>query len=432
MNSGSDRLHELIPGGAHTYSKGDDQFPANAPSRIESGHGAHVRGSDGEEYLDLCMGLTSVILGHAYEPVNRAVRASLKNGVNFQRPSDVELQFAEYLNDLFPWLDMFKFAKNGSSCTTAAVKLARAYTGRDRVAVCGDHPFFSYDDWFIGSTEVNRGIPEEYRQHTLRFPYGDLDATRTLFEEHPGEIAALILEPVRFEPPPDGYLDDLKSLCHEHGALFVLDEIITGFKHDVRGAQSVYGVEPDLTTFGKSIANGFSVDVLAGRRDVMRLGGIRHDEERVFLLSTTNGAETLGLSAALATLREIRERDVVNRRKSLGQELMDRLNDLFTSRGLDDHLVAEGFPALPLVQALGPEGTPSLAFKTLLCQEVIERGVLFQGLLTLCYEHTREDLNRILEAFDGACDRYREALDAGEAESFVRGHLIKPVFRKYN
>jgi len=426
-------LRDLIPGGAHTYTKGDDQFPSNAPEMIERGEGAYVFDPDENRYLDLTMGLTSVILGHAYEPVLDAVRRELTRGVNFQRPASVELEFAETLHDLFPWFDQFKFAKNGSTVTTAAVKLARAYTGRDRVALCGDHDFFSYDDWFIGTTVMDRGVPDATRELSLTFPYGDLDAVERLFTEYEDEIACLILEPVMHDGSATGeYLSDLKTLCHRHGAILILDEIITGFKWDLQGAQSRYDVEPDLATFGKSIANGFSVDVLAGRDDLMKLGGLDHDEERVFLVSTTNGAETHGLRAAIATIGALREHDVIEHRKRLGRRIKEELNDLFRARDLHPYLEVVGFPALPILKARGPNETLSNPFRTLLCQELLRENILFQGMITLSYAHGSDEVEHTLEGFERAADTYAKALDRGSAEPFLDGPPMKPVFRKYN
>jgi len=328
-----EKLHDLIPGGAHTYSKGDDQFPSNAPDIIKRGEGAYVYDKSGRKYLDLTMGLTTAILGHAYEPVLERIRKQLGQGVSFQRPSTVELKLAEYLDELFPWLDMFKFAKNGSSCTTAAVKLARAHTGREKIAICQDHPFFSYDDWFIATTEIDRGIPDSVKKLSLTFPYDDLKETERIFQRHNGDIAAVILEPLKYEEPSEDYLHDLKELCHDYGIIFVLDEIVTGFKHDLRGVQNLHDVEPDLTTFGKSIANGFSVDVLAGKEQYMKLGGIKHDQERVFLLSTTNGAEPTGLVAAHETIKQIEKNNVIKYRKKMGNQLIGALKIIYGSRG---------------------------------------------------------------------------------------------------
>ena len=233
----SKRLHEVIPGGAHTYSKGDDQFPELAPAAIEHGKGAHVWDVDGNEYLDCSMGLTSVSLGHAYEPVLERVREQLEKGVNFQRPSVLELETAEKFLSLVPQHQMVKFAKNGSTATTAAVKLARAKTGRKLVAFPGNHPFYSYDDWFIGKTAVDRGVPEEFSNLSVTFTGCDIDSLKSLFARYPDQIACVITEPERStcldgcecRGDPAGFMRAAIEVAHSHGSLFIVDEMVTGF-----------------------------------------------------------------------------------------------------------------------------------------------------------------------------------------------------------
>ena len=257
--------HELIPGGAHTYAKGDDQYPEGMAPVIERGAGCRVWDIDGNEYVEFGSGLRSNLLGHGFEPVVRAARGWLEDGVNFVRPHRLELDAAERLIELIPSAEMVKFGLNGSDVTTAAVRLARAYTGRDLVAVCRDHPFFSTDDWFIVTTPMSAGIPEAARHLTVQFSYNDLADLERLFGAYPGQIAAVVMEAETVQPPARGYFDGLRHLCDRHGTLLILDEMITGFRWHERGAQFVHGIEPDLCTFGKGIANGFPVSALAGR-----------------------------------------------------------------------------------------------------------------------------------------------------------------------
>ena len=296
------RAHARIPGGAHTYAKGDDQYPVNAPSFIARREGCHVWDVDGNEFIEYGMGLRSVMLGHAYGPVIEAAREQLSLGANFARPSPLEVECADKLAELVPSAGMVKFAKDGSTVTSAAVRLARAFTGRDRVVVCKDDPFISTADWFIGTTPMSAGIPQAVRALTLSFPYNDLPSLELLFAEHPGEIACVIMEAERGVPPIPGFLGAVSALCHREGTLFILDEMITGFRWALGGAQEVYGVAPDLSCFGKGMANGFSVSALVGRREIMELGGWQHAGPRVFLNSTTHGGETHSLAAAMKTM----------------------------------------------------------------------------------------------------------------------------------
>lgn len=257
-------VHALIPGGAHTYAKGADQYPAGMAPILERGAGCRVWDIDGNEYVEFGSGLRSTTLGHGFEPVLSAVKNNLDCGVNFARPHRIEREAAERLIDLIPSAEMVKFGLNGSDATTAAIRLARAYTNRDMVAVCRQHPFFSTDDWFIVTTSMSAGIPKSVESLTVQFSYNDLTDLTRVFEEYPGQIAAVILEAETVEPPAGGYFAGLRRLCDAYGAVLVLDEMITGFRWHERGAQFLYDIQPDLCTFGKGLANGFPLSALAG------------------------------------------------------------------------------------------------------------------------------------------------------------------------
>ena len=278
----------------------------------------------------------------------------------------------------------------------AAVKIARAYTGRDMIAICADHPFFSTEDWFIGSTAMNAGVPEQIKDLTVGFRYNDLDSVRALFEKYPGRIAAVILEPARIDEPRDGFLHKLKDLAHANGALFILDEMITGFRWHSGGAQKVYNIEPDLSSFGKALANGFSVSALAGRREFMRLGGLDHlDRPRVFLLSTTHGAETHALAAAIATMRIYQNEPVIEHLTRQGERLREQAEAVIRHHGLQDYVSIIGRASCLLYGTRDLDGKPSQAMRTLLLQETIRRGVLMPSLV-VSYSHTDEDIERTI------------------------------------
>jgi glutamate-1-semialdehyde 2,1-aminomutase len=424
------RAHRAIPAGAHTYSKGDDQFPELAPAMIAEGSGCHVRDVDGNEFLDWGMGLRTTILGHAYPRVAEAVVAEVRRGVNHTRPSPVELEVAEQLIDLIPCAEMVKFAKNGSDVTTAAVRLARAATGRSRVAFPNQHPFFSVDDWFIGSTAVDAGVPQEVKDLSVKFDYGDLASLERLFDEHPDDIACVITETATDGPPPAGFLEGVRELTRRHGALLVFDEMITGFRWDVRGSQHVYGVTPDMSTFGKAIANGFSVSALTGRRDVMELGGLEHDKPRVFLLSTTHGGETHALAAARETIAECRDRDVAGHLHRIGERLIDGLNGAARGLGLEDVVAARGYGASPVI---GWHGDPREAagLRTLFLQEMLARGVLIPYVAP-SLSHGDAEVDRTLEAAAESLAAVREVLDGRPLADLLTGPAARPVFRKFN
>lgn len=448
-----DRLHRAIPGGAHTYSRGDDQFPLNAPPILARGQGAHVWDMDGNRFLDYGMALRAVTLGYAHPQVNAGAVAQMELGVNLTRATLTELEAAETLIDLVPSIEMVKFAKNGSNVTTAAIKIARAYTGRQYICVPRQQPFFSFDDWFIGATALKRGIPGAHVSYTLQFDYGNLASLQALFDAHPGQIAAVMMEPATTimpcatgcEQPPEwarqgcascprkegNFLHQVQALCRRDGALFILDEMITGFRWHIGGAQALFDVQPDLSTFGKAMANGFAVAAVGGRREVMEVGAIdRPGQERTFLLSTTHGAEMPGLGAFLATVAVYRQQDVVGHLWAYGEKLRQGLREVAARHGLERHFVLDG-PAISLnYLTLDAQGASSLPLRTLFSQEMIKRGVLMPWI-AVSLAHGDAELAHTLEAADGALGVLRQALD-GRVEDHLVGPAIRPVFRSHN
>ncbi len=425
----NERLHAAVPGGAHTYAKGDDQYPQDLAPVIDHGRGARVWDVDGNEYLEYGSGLRSVSLGHAHPRVLEAVRRELDRGSNFVRPSVVEAEAAERFLATVPTAEMVKFAKNGSDATTAAVRLARAVTGRRRVALCADHPFFSVDDWFIGTTPMPTGIPPETTDLTVTFPYGDLAAVEALFDRYPDEIACLILEPATQTEPPPGYLQGLRDLAHRHGSVLVFDEMITGFRWSEAGAQGLYGVTPDLSTFGKALGNGFAVSALAGRRELMEWGGLRHDGDRVFLLSTTHGAETHALAAAMAVQTTYVEEGVTARLHALGERLAAGVRDAAAAMGVAGHVVVRGRASNLVFATLDARGRPSQEYRTLFLRSLLTGGVLAPSFV-VSGALEEADVDRTVDVVGQACAVYRKALDAGDPTPWLGGRPVRPVFRR--
>jgi glutamate-1-semialdehyde 2,1-aminomutase len=424
------KIHSLIPGGAHTYSKGDDQFPALAPAAIAHGKGAYVWDLDGNTYLDCSMGLTAVSLGHAYEPVLEAVREELLKGVNFQRPSYLEKEMAEKFLSLVPCHDMIKFTKNGSTATTAAVKLARAFTGRELVAFPGDHPFYSYDDWFIGKTACDKGVPSQFKNFTVTYNSLDLNSLEQLFVQYPGQISCVISEPEKTNPQADGYIQKIIDICHQNGALYIMDEMVTGFKTDFPGSMKKMNVVPDLATWGKGIANGFSFCALTGKKEVMELGGIkRPGQEKVFLISTTHGGETHAMAACMATIKEFQTNNVLEHNHMIGNYLIDSAKSLFNKKGVASHIHISETSWLQAFTFKNSKGEVCNGMRTLALQEMIKRGVLFQGILSPSFSHTKADVDLFIEAFSESLEVYSAALEKGY-EAFLVGEPTKPVFRK--
>lgn len=424
------RFHKLIPGGSHTYAKGDDQFPEFMPPYIVKGKGCRAWDADGNEYIEYGMGLRSVVLGHAFEPVINAVTAQLKLGVNFGRPSVIELKCAEELLSLVDGAEMVKFCKNGSDAVDGAIRLARAYTGRDMIGVCEDHPFFSYGDWFIGSTAMSAGIPQPVKDLTVSFNYNNLESAKQLFSEYPDKIACLILEPQKYVEPVGNFLSQLKELCHKNGALLILDEMITGFRWHKGGAQKKFGIVPDLSVWGKAMGNGFSIAALTGTREIMTRGGINHSHDRVFLLSTTHGAETHTLAAAIATMQFFKQRDVIGRLNEQGEKLSGGIRMASLDLGLQDYVQVVGPSWCSAYTTFDQMYRPSQPFRTLFLQETLKRGLLMPSSV-ISFTHSDADIDETVEKIHEALMVYAKALREG-IDKYLVGRSVKPVWRKYN
>ncbi len=423
------QFNKVIPGGCHTYAKGDDQYPEFMPPYIVKGKGCRVWDVDGNEYIEYGMGLRSITLGHAFHPVVNAAYEQMLKGTNFNRPATIELEYAEEFLDLFKGAEMVKFGKNGSDANNGAVRLARAYTGRDMIAVCADHPFFSVDDWFIGTTAMSAGIPQAIKELTVKFNYNDIESVVSLFAKYPEQIACIILEPEKYSTPQDNYLQKLKKTCHQNGALLVFDEMISGFRAHLGGGQTKYNIVPDLSTFGKAMGNGFSISALTGKRKIMELGGQNHDKEFVFLLSLTHGAETHSLAAARATLRFYKEHDVIKVLAGQGRKIKEKLTKVAEELNLNDYFKIIGPDYDSVYTTLDQNKEHSESFRTLFLQETMKRGLLMPSTV-ISYSHDNRIIEETAEKVFDALIIYKKALENG-IEKYLKGRPVKPAIRKY-
>jgi glutamate-1-semialdehyde 2,1-aminomutase len=425
----TERLHGVIPGGAHTYAKGDDQYPSDALPVIAKGLGCRVWDVDGNEFIEYGMGLRAVTLGHAYEPVIDAASRQMRLGSNFTRPALIELDAAEALLDMVGG-DMVKFARNGSDAVDGAVRLARAFTGRDRIARCEEHPFFSTGDWFIGGTPMNAGIPQAISELTLKFRYNDPASLAALFDQHSGEIAAVILEAETTTPPAAGFFDSLVQLCRANGALLVLDEMITGFRWHNGGASAFHHIDADLRAYGKALGNGCAVSALVGKREIMELGGLRHGRPRVFLLSTTHGAEGAALAAACEVVRTYQQQPVIETLWRQGERLRAGVCQMVNARGLEGYFDVVGRPCNLVYVARDADKRSSQAFRTLFLRETIIRGLLMPSMV-VSYAHDDAAIDATVERIGEALAVYKRALEDG-VEHFLPGRPVQPVMRRLN
>jgi len=408
----------LIPGGTQTLAKGPGQWTEGvAPKYLARGKGAHVWDVDGNEFVDLIMAVGPVSLGYCYPVVDDAIRAQLADGITFSLMHPLEVEVAELLREVVPNTESVRFSKTGCDATSAAVRLARAHTKRDKVLCCGYH---GWHDWYISVTDRCAGIPESTKDLVYTFKYNDLQSVEDALGD---DVACVILEPTVFEAPKPGFLEGLRALCDKAGALLVFDEMWTGFRVALGGAQQRYGVRADLACFSKAVANGMPISALTGRADVMKLC-----EKDVFFF-TTFGGEALSLAATKATINELRRRDVSAFLAKQGQALREGYSSIAKDAGLEASTKCFGYEARTIMSFADERSSP-LAMKTFVQQEMLARGVLWSGFHNLSFSHGDPEVATILGAYREVLPMLAEALAERAVEKKLRGKMLEPVFRK--
>lgn len=413
------RAERTIPLGSQTFSKSHIQFPqGHAPLFLERGEGALVWDVDGNRYVDAISGLLSLLLGYRDPEVDAAILAQLDRGISFSLATDLEAEVAERLVANFPSAEMVRFGKNGTDATSAAIRLARAHTGKTLVAVSGYH---GWQDWYIGSTVRNLGVPSQVSALTKTFPFGNVDALAALLATQPGEFAAVIMEPCSALEPPDGYLSDVKSLAHRHGALLIFDEVITGLRVSSGGAQAYYDVTPDLTAIGKALGNGMPISAIVGRADVMSL------MSEVFY-SGTFGGETLSLAAARAVLDKIDSAPVISHLWETGQAIRDGFMTHAHAAGLSDIVALMGLPPWLILRWEDHASASREAIRTFFLREMLANGVLINGSFNVSYAYDEACIRQTLAATEVALHRLADELRMGRLLETLDCPPIVPVF----
>ncbi|MFO7663318.1 MAG: aminotransferase class III-fold pyridoxal phosphate-dependent enzyme [Chloroflexota bacterium] len=408
----------LIPAHTQTLAKGPTQYVDGvAPKYLRRASGAHVWDVDGNEYIDYNMAIGPISLGYNNEAVDEAVRRQLADGMTFSLVHPLEVEVAELVREVIPNAEMVRYAKAGAEVTSAAVRLARAYTGRDKVLCCGYH---GWHDWYIGITARNLGVPQAVKNMVHTFNYNDLPSLLEALDE---DTACVILEPMTFDFPKDDFLLKLKDACEANGSLLIFDEMWTGFRWALGGAQEYFGVTADMACYSKAIANGMPIAVLTGKAEVMRLL-----DEHVFFF-TTFGGEALSLAAAQATINELRTHHVPARLAETGQVLMDGYNDIASELGLGDITHCKGHPARGLI-VFDDKNGQSLLMKSLVQQELIKHGILWSGFHNMCFAHTKDDLDYTVEAYGRVLPTLKATLENDDLEARLRGRPVQPVFRR--
>jgi len=409
-----------IPLGTQTFSKSRTQYPHGvSPFYAARAKGSRLWDVDGNEYTDFVNALAAVTLGYQDADVDGAVRAQMEEGVLFTLPHPIEIEVSEKLCEMIPCAEMVRFGKNGSDATSGAVRLSRAYTGRDHVACCGYH---GWQDWFIGTTARSLGVPQAVRDLTHTFTYNDLESLEALFKKWPDDIACVIMEPMNVVYPAPGFLGGVQELCRKHDAVFVLDEMISGFRYAKGGAQELFGITPDLATFGKGLANGYPLSTIAGRADIMKL------MEDVFF-SFTMGSEALSLAAAGATLDKINREPVIETTHEMGIKIIDGVTQRIASHGVDHIFGITGHPSWSILTIADAGPYSNWDIRTLFLQEMFARGILTLATHNMSYAHTAEDVVKLLTAYDEILPLIAAAVGGETLQKELRCDPLVPLFK---
>lgn len=413
----NNKATHLIPGLAHTFSKAPYSYVEGIyPSYLKSGSGSHVMDVDGNDYIDYVLGLGPIILGYGYPTVNEAIVESLKEGITFSMPHYLEIELAELICSIIPSSEMVKFTKTGSDAVTAAVRAARALTKRDKIAYCGGAGV--WHDWAIVITTRNLGIPKFNYELIKTFQYNNIESLQKIFEQNKGEIAAVCIEPMVLEEPKNNFLNEVKKITHENNSILIFDEVVTGFRMALGGAQEFFNVLPDISCFGKGIANGMPLGAVVGKKEYMK---IFHE----IFYSTTYAGEILSLAAGKATIETIREKNIPIYLKNKGNQLKNSFQKIIEQNDLLIDIV--GCPHR--LQLMIREQNENL-FKSILLQECVERGIIFgPGAIMHSYSHSDDDTKKTVEVFSNACEVLKKALNSPDPKKFLRGKPMRPVLK---
>jgi glutamate-1-semialdehyde aminotransferase/NAD(P)-dependent dehydrogenase (short-subunit alcohol dehydrogenase family) len=413
-----ERARGLIPAGTQTLAKGPGQHVEGvAPKYLRRGRGARVWDVDGNEFLDMSMGVGPLVLGYCHPAVDEAIRRQLEDGITFSLMHPLEVEVAERIRALVPSAEAVRFSKTGADVTSAAVRAARAFTRRPKVVCCGYH---GWHDWHIGVTDRRAGIPDGVADLTSTFEYNDLASFDRALDR---DTACVIMEPMVFEDPERGFLEGVRERCTRNGSLLVFDEMWTGFRLALGGAQERFGVLPDLSTFSKAVANGMPLSVLAGRADVMAVF------ERDAFFFTTFGGEALSLAAARATLEELKARDVPSHLQAIGGQIREGYNRIAREVGIDAYTRCVGVGCRTLVTFDAAAGPP-LELKSLVQQELIRRGVLWSGTHAVSLSHDAAEVAELLRAYEEVLPILQRAVAEGTVRARLKGAPVEPVFRR--
>ena len=413
-----ERALKSIPLASQTFSKSLTQYPKGvSPFFIEKGKGSKVWDVDGNEYIDFVSSLLSVTLGYCDKDIDSAVQEQMKNGVIFSLPHTLEMEVAEKLIGIIPCAEKVRFAKNGTDATSASIRIARAYTGKEHIAVCGYH---RWQDWYIGSTTRDLGVPKAVKELTHKFEYNNIESLEKIFQEQ--ELACVIMEPMNVEYPQDDFLEKVKELTHKYKALLIFDEMITGFRYAAGGAQELFNVAPDLATFGKGMANGYPLSAVVGSNKIMQ------KVEDIFF-SGTFGGETLSLAAANTVLDKYKTQGITKYFNEIGSYLLENLNTLIDNEELNEIFWTSGHPSWSFLHIKGQLQYSDFEIKTFFLQEMFKRGILTLGSHNISFSHSKEDIDKLLDTYQVVLPMVKKHIEQQDLLENIHGDILQPLFK---
>jgi glutamate-1-semialdehyde 2,1-aminomutase len=414
------RAELSIPLGSQTFSKSKTQYPVgSSPLFISRAKGPYAWDIDGNRYLDLVNSLAAITIGHSNKKITSAVRRQLKKGTLFTLPGILETEVAELIISTVPSAEMVRFAKNGTDATSAAIRLARSFTGRDEIAFCGYH---GWHDWYIGATSMSKGVPRQVSDLTHKFIYNDIDSLETIFKHRPDKIGAVILEPMSSEYPRNNFLENVKAVTAKYGAILIFDETITGFRLSTGGAQQVFNVIPDLTTLGKGIANGYPLSVVTGRKEIML------EMEKIFF-SGTFGGELLSLAAAKTVINLHIKHDVTYRLSQIGTEIASGLEKMILEYKLDQVLNLSGHPAWKFLNWNSINQFDSKTIKSFFMQEMLNKGVLVLSSHNVSLSLKERHIKKLLEIYSEVLFDISKSIADETLARRLKNKPLEPLFK---
>lgn len=414
------RAEKSIPLGSQTFSKSRIQYPVGvSPLFINKAHGTYVWDIDGNKYIDLVNSLAAITVGYRNRTIDGMVRKQMKKGTIFSLPGKLEAEVAELVIKTVPSAEMVRFAKNGSDATAAAIRLSRAYTNRDEIAICGYH---GWQDWYIGSTTMNRGVPQAIINLSHTFKYNDIDTLKSIFSSRPNKIAAVILEPMNSEYPRDNFLQEVKDLVKKNGSILIFDETITGYRYSTGGAQLEFGVTPDLTTLGKGIANGYPLSALTGKKEIMQ------ELEKVFF-SATFGGELLSLAAAKAVIQMHLDSNITSEIANVGLKISSELETIIQTYKISNLLNVSGHPSWKFLNWSGNYEVSASSLKTYFMQEMFKKGILVLSTHNNSLSLTAKISDRVINTYGEVISDISKSLSDGSLPDKLQVDPVQPLIK---